>query len=556
MALSGGELNIQAQGVALELPKGLRSELDALVTFRPDPRSPSLTGDIRIVAERVYRNDHDRGAGAAGGAAGDGGSTVQRPYLERLQLNLARDDDRRHHRRQQLRPPGRRSERAGRRHGRAARPRRPHHACAKAGRFTWPAAPSGSRAATSRSPIAATSTRNSTSPPKPTSAPASGNVTMTLTGTLERPTIDLTSEERLDDARRDRRRAGRLDQHRNRADAVVGRSARRHRPRDRPRCVPRRARRLPRSATSATTGRPDADRQRQHRPDDPSDGGQAVERSGRVHGVAEPARERQGDVRRQLFPAPQHRAARAVARQRHGQPRHPPPGHVRRRRQQAAIRAARQAGRSPRSRSAASMRRSPPRCAPRSRSTKATSSISSSCRRTSIASARRSTSRASSKRACAPGAPKPRTRAASRIEFIDQPRAADDAADRRAWSRHRRLIERARRGVAQERLRSVPDRRPDASRPPPPRRLPATSAASWSARIDRPDAGHQAAADRQSRPARRSRAARFASPATSSSMTQRLDAGDRRAPVSRSRRGSIAPWSSGACARSTTRKDS
>ena len=31
------------------MPKGLRSELDALLTFRPDPRSPSLTGDIRVV---------------------------------------------------------------------------------------------------------------------------------------------------------------------------------------------------------------------------------------------------------------------------------------------------------------------------------------------------------------------------------------------------------------------------------------------------------------------------------------------------------------------------
>ena len=49
LALSGGALDIQAQGVAIEVPKGLRSELDALVTFRPDPRSPSLTGDIRIV---------------------------------------------------------------------------------------------------------------------------------------------------------------------------------------------------------------------------------------------------------------------------------------------------------------------------------------------------------------------------------------------------------------------------------------------------------------------------------------------------------------------------
>ena len=30
MQLSGGELNIQAQGVAIEMPTGLRSELDAL----------------------------------------------------------------------------------------------------------------------------------------------------------------------------------------------------------------------------------------------------------------------------------------------------------------------------------------------------------------------------------------------------------------------------------------------------------------------------------------------------------------------------------------------
>ena len=39
----------------------------------------------------------------------------------------------------------------------------------------------------------------------------SGNVTMTLTGTLERPTIDLTSEEGSRTPGRDRRRAGRLD---------------------------------------------------------------------------------------------------------------------------------------------------------------------------------------------------------------------------------------------------------------------------------------------------------------------------------------------------------
>src|SRR4030095_4365999 len=49
LTLSGGAVNIQAQSVAIEVPRGLRSELDALVTYRPDPRSPSLTGDIRIV---------------------------------------------------------------------------------------------------------------------------------------------------------------------------------------------------------------------------------------------------------------------------------------------------------------------------------------------------------------------------------------------------------------------------------------------------------------------------------------------------------------------------
>ena len=99
------------------------------------------------------------------------------------------------------------------------------------------------------------------------------------------------------------------------------------------------------------------------RPDDAVDGGQALERAGRVHGVAEPARERQGDVHRQLLPAPQRRAARAVARQRHGQPRHPPPGDVRRRREHGRRRSGASGRRSARSRSAASIRRSPSTCA-------------------------------------------------------------------------------------------------------------------------------------------------------------------------------------------------
>jgi outer membrane protein assembly factor BamA len=86
--LSGGALNIQAQGVALELPRGLRSELDALVTFRPDPRSPSLTGDIRIV-QSAYAETITLAALARRAALPMTPATVQRAYLDRLELNLA-----------------------------------------------------------------------------------------------------------------------------------------------------------------------------------------------------------------------------------------------------------------------------------------------------------------------------------------------------------------------------------------------------------------------------------------------------------------------------------
>ena len=55
---TGGELNIQAQGVALELPKGLRSELDALVIFRPDPQQPVAHRRHPHRAKRLHRNHH------------------------------------------------------------------------------------------------------------------------------------------------------------------------------------------------------------------------------------------------------------------------------------------------------------------------------------------------------------------------------------------------------------------------------------------------------------------------------------------------------------------
>ncbi|HEX4913191.1 MAG TPA: hypothetical protein VFV51_04495, partial [Vicinamibacterales bacterium] len=88
MTPSGGALNIQAQQVALELPRGLRSELDALVTFRPDPKAPSITGDIRIV-QSAYTETITLAALARQAALPVTPSgNAQRPYLDRLQLNL------------------------------------------------------------------------------------------------------------------------------------------------------------------------------------------------------------------------------------------------------------------------------------------------------------------------------------------------------------------------------------------------------------------------------------------------------------------------------------
>ena len=123
-------------------------------------------------AERVHRNHHDRGAGATGRAAGGRGRHGAASVSRSPAAQSRRDDDRRHHRRQQLRAPVRRSGRAPGRHRRPARDSMAASRCAKAGRSSWPAARSGSRAATSRSPIAATFTPSSTSPPRRTSAAA------------------------------------------------------------------------------------------------------------------------------------------------------------------------------------------------------------------------------------------------------------------------------------------------------------------------------------------------------------------------------------------------
>ena len=88
MTLSGGSVNIQAQGVAIEIPRGLRSELDALVTFRPDARNPSLTGDIRIVQSAYTETITIAALARQAALPVTAGSIAERPYLDRLQLNL------------------------------------------------------------------------------------------------------------------------------------------------------------------------------------------------------------------------------------------------------------------------------------------------------------------------------------------------------------------------------------------------------------------------------------------------------------------------------------
>jgi outer membrane protein insertion porin family len=195
MALSGGTLNIQAQGVAIELPKGLRSELDALLTFRPDPRNPSLTGDVRVMQSAYTETITIAALARQASLPVMAGPAVERPYLDRLQLNLAlttTEDvivDNNY---------GRLAAGANVRViGTVAEPGMDGRITLREGGQIYLA---GRTFRISRGDISFTDRRH-IHPEFNIVAEAnlgtgrSGNVTMTLTGTLERPTIDLTSEE-------------------------------------------------------------------------------------------------------------------------------------------------------------------------------------------------------------------------------------------------------------------------------------------------------------------------------------------------------------------------
>lgn len=192
MTWSGGALNIQAQQVAIELPRGLRSELDALVTFRPDPGNPSITGDIRIV-QSAYTETITLAALARQAALPvSPSSNADRPYLDRLQLNLAITTteeisvDNNY---------GRLAADANvRLIGTVAEPGMDGRITLREGGQIFLA---GHTFRITRGDISFTDRRR-IHPEFNIAAEArvlGDNITMTLTGTLERPTIDLASEE-------------------------------------------------------------------------------------------------------------------------------------------------------------------------------------------------------------------------------------------------------------------------------------------------------------------------------------------------------------------------
>src|SRR6478736_4502720 len=193
MTLSGGALNIQAQGVALEIPRGLRSELDALLTFRPDPRNPTLTGDVRVV-QSAYTETITIAALARQASSPVSAAQVSRPYLERLQLDLSVTTtgdvvvDNNY---------GRLAAGADVRVvGTAGSPGMEGPISLREGGQIFLA---GRTVRITRGDISFTDRRH-IHPEFNIAAEANlgggtGNVTMSLTGTLERPTVDLTSEQ-------------------------------------------------------------------------------------------------------------------------------------------------------------------------------------------------------------------------------------------------------------------------------------------------------------------------------------------------------------------------
>jgi hypothetical protein len=83
----GGEATIQMRGVAVEYPRNVDSEVDALLTFLPGDR-PLLRGDVRVL-RGAYRATISLPALVAFNATAAAPLVVAPSYLDRLRLDVS-----------------------------------------------------------------------------------------------------------------------------------------------------------------------------------------------------------------------------------------------------------------------------------------------------------------------------------------------------------------------------------------------------------------------------------------------------------------------------------
>ena len=86
MTIAGGALIVQAQGVAIEFPAGFRSQVDGVVTLNPSLRAPTVSGDVRV-SEGSYTQTITL-TGLARKTTVPASQLGESPYVDRLRLNV------------------------------------------------------------------------------------------------------------------------------------------------------------------------------------------------------------------------------------------------------------------------------------------------------------------------------------------------------------------------------------------------------------------------------------------------------------------------------------
>ena len=94
LAVSGGEITFQARGVAVEYPRNVDSEIDALLTLSPSTTDPVLHGDVRVLRSS-YRATISVPALVAFNATAVTAAAAGPSYLDRVRLDvsLSTEDD-------------------------------------------------------------------------------------------------------------------------------------------------------------------------------------------------------------------------------------------------------------------------------------------------------------------------------------------------------------------------------------------------------------------------------------------------------------------------------